>query len=41
MADLVGRLHIVSRRGLENTLLELVMGKPMVNPLYTKESLQQ
>jgi RecA-family ATPase len=41
LTDLVDRLHIVPRRGLENTLLELVLGKPMMTPLYAKELHQQ
>jgi RecA-family ATPase len=40
MNDL-GGLHIVPRRGLDNTLLELIMGKPMLTPLYMKELYQQ
>src|SRR5581483_2119374 len=41
MTDIAGRLHVVSRRGLDNTLLELVMGKPMLTPVYHNDLKQQ
>jgi RecA-family ATPase len=36
-ADLAGRLYIVPRVGLDNTLLDLAYGKPVCTPLMTGE----